>query len=42
VSAAWVLVFAGWLVLVVVILRGFHVLGAYLREYDRRQADRRG
>ena len=41
-SAALVVLFAGWLSLVVVILRGFHVLGAYLREVDRRQADRRG
>ena len=38
----WAAVTAAYLLLVVLILRGFHVIGSYLREFDRRKADRRG
>lgn len=38
----WAVIFAAWLSLAVLILRGFHVIGSYLREFDRHQADRRG
>jgi hypothetical protein len=41
-AADWFVITVGYVVLVGIILRGFHVIGRIQRELGRRAGDRRG